>query len=104
MHRRNGFTLIELLVVIVIIALLMATLIPALQRVRSQAKAVACINRHNGYINGLFLDCSTVRKIGLKELWTLRWHREFNTSDVWTKAGGMQPQDWPEWMRIFKDY
>ncbi len=27
----------------------------------------ACINRHNGYVNGLFLDLS-VRKVGLKEL------------------------------------
>ena len=37
-----GFTLIELLVVIAIIVLLMAVLMPALQRVKGQAKAVAC--------------------------------------------------------------
>ncbi len=61
------------------------------------------INRHNGYINGLFLDWS-VRKIGLKELWTLKWHRVFNTANEWTRAGGVQPEDWPEWMRNFKDY
>ncbi len=62
-----------------------------------------CMNRHNGYINGLFLDWSA-RKIGLKELWTLKWNDEYDTANVWTKAGGVQPEDWPYWMRNFKDY
>lgn len=62
-----------------------------------------CINRHHGGINMLFMDWS-VRKVGLKEFWTLKWHQEYNTSGLWTKAGGVLPSDWPEWMRGFKDY
>ncbi len=41
-HKHKAFTLIELLVVIAIIALLMAILMPALQRVKKQAKGVVC--------------------------------------------------------------
>jgi len=62
-----------------------------------------CINRHDGYVNGLFMDWS-VRRVGLKELWTLKWHRQSTASGPWTKAGGVQPEDWPQWMRGFKDY
>lgn len=62
----------------------------------------ACIDRHNGFINSAFLDWS-VRKIGLKELWTLKWHRTYSTTNAWTSPG-VQPGDWPDWMRKFKDY
>ena len=66
-----------------------------------------CLNRHEGNINGIFLDHS-IRKVGLKQLWTFKWSRVFNTVNPWTAAGGVTPDDWKNygtgWMTQFKDY
>ena len=49
--------------------------------------ARVCINRHGkGTTNVLFMDLS-VRPVGLKELWTLKWNRVFNIGGPWTIAG-----------------
>lgn len=76
---------------------------PSRENVEINPMSKFCINRHNGCVNGLFLDWS-VNKVGLKELWTLKWEPHFDTANEWTRAGGVQPEDWPKWMRNFKDH
>ena len=61
----------------------------------SRQMRMFCIDRHDGFINGVFLD-SSVRKIGLKELWKLKWHRNSNIN--------APTPEWPDWMKKFRDY
>ncbi len=76
---------------------------PQMQRV--------CIKRHDKSINILFMDYS-VRKVGLKELWTLKWHPHFDINGPWTIAGfGGNAEAcaaaWDEaapWMRNLPEY
>lgn len=54
-----------------------------------------CIDRHSGGVDSVFLDMSA-RKIGVKELWKLKWHRSYDT-------GAASPV-WSTWMKKYKDY
>ena len=62
-----------------------------------------CINRHRGTTDVSFADWS-VRKVGLKELYILQWHQAWNVNGPWTKAGGVDGANWPDWIRPFKEY
>ncbi len=54
-----------------------------------------CLDRHNGGPNMLFVDTS-VRLVGMKELWVLRWHKEWDD--------GIRVPSWWPWMDKYKDY
>ena len=64
-----------------------------------------CQNRHNERVNCVFLDFS-VRPVGLKELWELRWHRNW----IRDRASTPRPDfctitsDYNGWMCHMKDY
>lgn len=51
-----------------------------------------CVNRHSGHINLLFMDWS-IRKVHLKDLWRLKWHKAFDTRYI-----DNNPITWPAWM------
>lgn len=56
------------------------------------------IDRHNGAVSAVYMDGSS-RKVGLKALWELKWHREFEMDNAWTRPDA----NWPEWMRKFNN-
>jgi len=66
-----------------------------------------CMNRHFSYVSGVFLDFSA-RKIGLKELWEVRWSRYwYRTNDSDLTPSYAPPTAWDDpahWMFGMKDY
>src|SRR5512147_2062826 len=63
--KSKGFTLIELLVVIAVIAILMAILMPALNRAREQGKRAACLSnlKQLGLAWNLYADDNNDRMV-----------------------------------------
>jgi prepilin-type N-terminal cleavage/methylation domain-containing protein len=52
-----------------------------------------CLNRHNFHINMVFLDWG-VRAVGLKELWVLKWHREWDMTEETMPTAWDDPDHW----------
>jgi prepilin-type N-terminal cleavage/methylation domain-containing protein/prepilin-type processing-associated H-X9-DG protein len=59
MRKLKGFTLVELLVVIAIIALLMAVLLPALNKARAMARRIVCSNHLKTLMSANFIYSQT---------------------------------------------
>ncbi len=97
MQTKKAFTLIELLVVIAVIAVLMAILMPALNRAREQGKRMACSNtlRQLGLAWILYADENDDRLVssetglaGYPHAWLARTY-----ADDWSSGGHWPRED-----------
>lgn len=64
-------------------------------QVQGSSMTTFCLDRHNGGPNMLLMDTSA-RKVGMKELWKLKWHKNWDME--------IRVPSWPDWMSNYKDY
>jgi prepilin-type N-terminal cleavage/methylation domain-containing protein len=113
MGKRRGFTLVELLVVIAIIALLMAILMPALNRARELGRRAVCLgnlkqlalawvmyaDENDGdLVNGM-LGVDRVNPADPTEIWEEAWVGIVGTGTAWPDRRQIKGNDETEGIR-----
>jgi prepilin-type N-terminal cleavage/methylation domain-containing protein/prepilin-type processing-associated H-X9-DG protein len=68
------------------------------------------LDRHKLSVNFVFVDWS-VRKVGLRQMWSLLWNKQKRPNTDQSGWGNLKvvldwndPLQWPEWMRLSKNY
>src|SRR5271169_449380 len=94
--RRRGLTLVEILVVIAVIGVLLAMLLPALEKAREQANTVRCANNLSQIGLALLLYAQDNHNAFARSVYVAGASLAFGTGAVAPDpfgAGGPQPND-----------